>query len=723
MKMKKSACFTFLILLVISTGALAQVQRSPSPYFLTPDTITIASEPDYPPFCLVNENGSADGFSVELFRAAAEAVGLHVNIKIGLWDEIKRELAEGKIDALPLVGRTPEREELYEFTMPYLSLHGAVFVRKGTTGIASLEDLKDKEIAVMKGDNAEEFVRREQISDKIFTTHTFEEAFRELADGRYDAVITQRIMGLRLLDEMKIRSVEPLDFQIPGFRQDFCFAVRKGDTLLRDRLNEGLSIIIANDTFEKIRDKWFGPAYKEKISPLDFFKMALFIFVPLLIIMSLFWIFSLRREVKRQTESLNAEIAEHKQTLKALRESEEKYRSMIMNLMEGFFSVTIAGELLDYNPEFARILKLDSHKDQRGANLTDFWQNPKDRELYLKQLLDRGFVKNYIIPAKQSDGQKIVILVSARLVRDRHGNPLRIESSCMDITGQQKNQQELLVLKNSLEKTVAERTVQLQEKIAKLDKSEKAMLFMVEDLNKMTAELQEERRKLLLSNEELEAFTYSVSHDLRAPLRAINGYARFLLEDYAEQLDDEGKRFINTIRQNAEKMDELISDLLNLSRVSRSTLSYNEVDMGAVAESMYYEIASAQQQEEFTLHFGEMPNARCDLTLIKQVWQNLISNALKYSARSDVKKIEIGGRDADGELVYWIKDHGAGFDNEYKDKLFGVFQRLHSEEEFEGTGVGLAIVQRIIHRHGGRVWAEGEPDKGACFYFSLPNKR
>ncbi|MGC9365377.1 MAG: sensor histidine kinase [Fidelibacterota bacterium] len=313
--------------------------------------------------------------------------------------------------------------------------------------------------------------------------------------------------------------------------------------------------------------------------------------------------------------------------------------------------------------------------------------------------------------------------MSARLVRDRHGNPLRIEGSVMNVTEQQKNQQELRDLKNSLEKTVAERTAQLQEKIEKLNKSEKAMLFMVEDLNKITAELEEERQKLLLSNEELEAFTYSVSHDLRAPLRAINGYARFLLEDYADQLDDEGKRFINTIRQNAEKMDELISDLLNLSRVSRSVLNYNEVDMGAVAESMYYEIATAQQQQEFTLHHGEMPMVRCDLTLIKQVWQNLISNALKYSARSDIKKIEIGGREADGELVYWIKDHGAGFESEYKDKLFGVFQRLHSEEEFEGTGVGLAIVQRIIHRHGGRVWAEGEPDKGACFYFSLPNKR
>ena len=267
------------------------------------ETIHIASEPDYPPFCVVDENGEAAGFSIDLFRAAAEAAGLQVQIKIGVWSKIMADLAEGRIDALPLVGRTPERESLFDFTMPYLSLHGAVFVRKGTKGITSIEDLKNRKIAVMRGDNAEEFLRRENISDRLSATSTFEEAFRDLALGEYDAVVTQRIMGLYLLENLRITSVIPLDFQIPQFRQDFCFAVRKGDTHLLNRLNEGLSIVIADKTYEKIREKWFGSAFKEKVAVIDILRVSGMILIPFVAVLAVTAAFLLRKEVKRQTGS------------------------------------------------------------------------------------------------------------------------------------------------------------------------------------------------------------------------------------------------------------------------------------------------------------------------------------------------------------------------------------------------------------------------------------
>lgn len=275
-------------------------------------------------------------------------------------------------------------------------------------------------------------------------------------------------------------------------------------------------------------------------------------------------------------------------------------------------------------------------------------------------------------------------------------------------------------LVEQLEETVAERTAELEEKVEKLTQSERAMLYMVEDLNQITADLKAERRKLEISNQELESFAYSVSHDLRAPLRAINGYAGFLAQDYAGKLDANGHRFIDVIQQSAAKMDRLISDLLNLSRVSRTEMSRDSVDMVHVARFMYHEVASEAEQEAFEIEIQSLPSADCDLTLIKQVWQNLIENALKYSANAPVKQITIGAQEGDGEMVYWIKDRGAGFDPQYQHKLFGVFQRLHSEEQYQGTGVGLAIVQRIIRRHGGRVWAEGQIDQGATFYFALP---
>ena len=197
-----------LLLTTLSTNVFPHNYESKASYYLI-DTILIGAEPDYPPHCFINEDGKPDGFAIELFKEAAKAVGLHVKINIGIWNHIKKDLARGKIDALPLVGRTPERELDFDFTTPYLSLHGAVFVQKGTQNINSIEELKNKQVAVMKGDNAEEFLHRSKLSDEIIITNTFQEAFFQLANGEVDAVLTQRVTGIELLKKLKIKSVVP----------------------------------------------------------------------------------------------------------------------------------------------------------------------------------------------------------------------------------------------------------------------------------------------------------------------------------------------------------------------------------------------------------------------------------------------------------------------------------------------------------------------------------
>jgi light-regulated signal transduction histidine kinase (bacteriophytochrome) len=255
-----------------------------------------------------------------------------------------------------------------------------------------------------------------------------------------------------------------------------------------------------------------------------------------------------------------------------------------------------------------------------------------------------------------------------------------------------------------------------------LDRSQKAMLYMVEDLNSMTKELQQERIKLQASNQELEAFTYSVSHDLRAPLRAVDGFSKFLEEDYQDALDAEAKRYLKVIRNASHKMDKLITDLLELSRISRDKLSMQPIDFKKLIDECYHEIASPQELKQFNLIVKPLPQTYCDGRLMKQVWQNLLGNALKYSSNSLIKQIEIGARILPEEIIFYIKDQGAGFDEAYKDKLFGVFQRLHTEEDYPGTGVGLAIVHKIIKRHSGKIWAESK-EQGATFYFSLPQEK
>jgi signal transduction histidine kinase len=231
------------------------------------------------------------------------------------------------------------------------------------------------------------------------------------------------------------------------------------------------------------------------------------------------------------------------------------------------------------------------------------------------------------------------------------------------------------------------------------------------EVHARTAELQ-------AANKELEAFSYSVSHDLRSPLRAIGGFAQILDEDFGPRLDDEGRRLIGVIRDSSTGMERLIDDLLKFAQAGRAPLAAFELDMDALARGVIADLACTQPKARIEL--GKLPPGRGDAALLKQVWTNLIANALKYSARRDGARVEVGGRAEGAEQVYWVKDNGAGFDMRYAEKLFKVFQRLHRAEEFEGTGVGLAIVQRVVARHGGRVWAEGNPGEGACFYFTLP---
>jgi PAS domain S-box-containing protein len=234
--------------------------------------------------------------------------------------------------------------------------------------------------------------------------------------------------------------------------------------------------------------------------------------------------------------------------------------------------------------------------------------------------------------------------------------------------------------------------------------------------------LQDRTVQLENANKELESFSYSVTHDLRAPLRAIEGYSKMLLKKKAAQFDEETMRQFNLIRKSATEMNQLIDDILAFSRLGKQEVAVSKIDMAGLVEEIWAALMTINPERQISLRSDGLPPGVGDGALIRQVLSNLLSNAIKYTRNRDEVLVEVGGHADKNETVYYVKDNGAGFDMEYYSKLFGVFQRLHSAEEFEGTGVGLATVQRIIHRHGGRVWAEAEVDKGATFYFTLPNR-
>jgi len=264
---------------------------------------------------------------------------------------------------------------------------------------------------------------------------------------------------------------------------------------------------------------------------------------------------------------------------------------------------------------------------------------------------------------------------------------------------------------------------ELDRLVAKLNQLREHIGAHHAEIRQLNAELEqrvtERTAELERANKELESFSYSVSHDLQAPLRAIIGYSRIVIEDERERLSAPGREMLERVIRNTGRMSELIDNILQYSRAGRQPLARRSVDLAALARSVAANLGA--DYPTAAVHVGGLPRAVGDPTMLEQVLQNLIGNALKYSAKTAHPRVDVDARSADGRTVFVVSDNGAGFDMRYADKLFGMFQRLHTESQFPGTGVGLAIVKRLIERHGGEIWAEAEPDRGARFYFTLGN--
>ena len=264
------------------------------------------------------------------------------------------------------------------------------------------------------------------------------------------------------------------------------------------------------------------------------------------------------------------------------------------------------------------------------------------------------------------------------------------------------------------------------EEKARLEETQRAMLNLLEDFDVERSRTEAANRDLLqrtaqleAANKELESFSYSVSHDLRAPLRHITGYAS-LLQKKAPILDEKTLHYLDTISESAKQMGILIDDLLAFSRMGRSEVKKSRVNLGHLVKGILKDLQEETKERDITWKVGELPGAVCDGSMLRLVFVNLISNAVKFTRPRRKATIEMGCIPEQDEFIFFVRDNGVGFDPKYEDKLFGVFQRLHHQDEFEGTGIGLANVRRLIHRHGGRTWAHGEIENGATFYFSLP---
>jgi PAS domain S-box-containing protein len=378
------------------------------------------------------------------------------------------------------------------------------------------------------------------------------------------------------------------------------------------------------------------------------------------------------------------DVTERKRGADRLSQSEERYRAVVEQSAEGLYLVDgDTKHILETNPALQNMLGYTA-EELRGMELHEIVAHDRESvNANVERTLREGW--RFIRERRYRRKDRSVVEVEIAASAINYGGKRVICSAIRDITERKRAEEEIRKLNEELEQRVQWRTAQLQE-----------------------------------ANKELEAFAYSVSHDLRAPLRTIDGFSRILLEDYADEVDEEGKDYLKRVRSASQRMGQLIDDLLDMSRLTRSEMRRERVDLSALVEGFAEELERAQPERRVRLVIEKGLVVEGDKRLLRVAVENLLRNAWKFTREQPRVRIEFGVGEHQDTLAYFVRDNGAGFDMAYADKLFGVFQRLHGSEEFEGVGIGLATVQRIIHRHGGRVWAEGRVGEGATFYFSLP---
>jgi PAS domain S-box-containing protein len=388
------------------------------------------------------------------------------------------------------------------------------------------------------------------------------------------------------------------------------------------------------------------------------------------------------------TISFGIDITDSKRAQIELLQSEIKYRTLHESMMDAFVMTDMQGHLIEFNRSYQEMLgySLEELYQSTYVDLTPEKWHAMEAEIVEEQVLIRGFSDVYEKEYITKDRRIIPIEIRTYLLKDEKEKATAMWSIIRNISDRKKAEEVIMELNEGLEEKVEERTMQL-----------------------------------IAANKELETFSYSVSHDLRAPLRALDGFSLAILEDYNDKLDNSGKKYLNRIREASQKMATLIDSMLILSRVSKTDLNLTKVNMTKITKDISSNLRKSNPKRKVTWKIEPGMTVPADSALIKSALENLIGNAWKFTAKHASANIEVGSIHENGRMIYFVRDDGAGFDMQYASKLFGAFQRMHSSADFEGTGVGLATVQRIINKHGGRIWAEGKPEEGATFYFTLSN--
>lgn len=654
-----------------------------------------ASEYDYPPFSIVQPDGTAGGFSVDLLKAAAEAAGLTVTFKVGPWNEVKQELAEGKIDVLPLVSYSEDRDRVYDFSAPYLRMNGTVFIRKGVAGINSLSDLQGREVLVMQGDTAHEYAVREKLSDKIFPVASYEEAFRLLSAGRHDAVVVQQIVGLQILKKLGIDNVRPVEvrhvsslkpvaLKLEGFEQKFCFAVPEGKQQILSLLNEGLAVLYVNGTYNDLYEKWFSPILPKPAMPLvEVFRQVGLVVVPLLLFLALAGIWYLRRLVAKKTDTLKTEIEYRKQSEAQLKETQEELERFFQLVPDLVCIASTEGHFVKLNRAWETTL---------GFTAEELMREPFSHFIHPDDLQP---TRNEII--RQENGNSSINFMNR--YRTRNGSYRWLEWNATAMVGRSSL---YAVARDVTEWKQAEQEREMLER--KLRQAQKM--------------------------EAIGTLAGGIAHDFNNILAAIIGYAEMVQDDCPP--GSIARHDIDQVLIAGHRAKDLVRQILAFSR--QAEVEHISLHPAAMINESLKMLRSSlpatiEMRQDIDPQAGPII---ADPSEIHQLVMNLCTNAfhamedsggvlsisLKMATSDEIKRSQ-GPHPASGDYVRLsVRDTGSGIAPEIRDKIFDPY--FTTKEVGKGTGLGLAIVHGIAKNCNGWVSCRSRVGAGTVFDVFLP---
>ena len=686
-----------VVLGLYGSGEIAIAQANPS---LERLSVTAAMPENFPPQYTLDASNQPAGFAVDVMNMVADQANLDVSYQVVDGSGAAHELLEsGQADLIPNMGITPKRQEKFAFTSPVETFSVVLFVRQSEQTIQNEADLVGHSVVTNMTNVATDLLQDRPGVD-LQTVDTMEQALFELLAGKVDVLAAPEPVIWALAESIRVEHRLKVIGQ-PLIEIKRAIAVRKDNSALLSRLEPTVLDVVGSSKYKRIYTKWHS---KPHFHALHIRIISILAGLLLLLLLGIFILQQLNRrldlivqqrtnQLQTTNQQLRQEIVERQEAEQALQNSEEQLRLVIDATNDAIWDWDMQKDTIFRSQRVYEFLGLTSVPEGAFDNFIQHI-HPDDRDRVssaLKLHLENGADYDIELRLKRTDGSYGWFLDRGKAVRNAQDKPIRMVGALSDINARKQAETEQMKAQAALQQLNEELEYRVQQRTAQLE----------------------------TLNQELESFSYSVSHDLRAPLRHIHGFINRLqqqLEQGETLANPKVAHYLDVVDSSSQKMGQLIDGLLTLSRAGRQKLNVRPLNLRPLMDEAINLVTPADSRHKIQFMIGTLPTVMGDMALLQQVFNNLLSNAVKFSRDRTPAIIEIGSLNND---TIFIRDNGVGFSMDYKDQLFSAFQRLHSNKQFEGNGIGLSIVARIIHRHGGKIWADSQPDQGATFFLTL----